>query len=120
MPALYNDTERITKDILLIDNFIKVAAVADIPPGKMKCVVVAGRRILLANVSGRFYATDDRCTHEDASLSTGFLKGEWVKCPLHGSRFNVCTGQVIDEPAEENLKTYRLRVQDNAIWLSPT
>jgi len=92
------------------NNFIKVAAVGDIKPGKMKCVGVAGRRILVANVDGKFYATDDRCTHEDASLSTGFLKGEWVKCPLHGSRFNVCTGQVLDEPAEENLKTYAVRV----------
>jgi nitrite reductase/ring-hydroxylating ferredoxin subunit len=36
---------------------------------------------------------------------------------LHGSRFNVCTGQVLDEPAEENLKTYALRVEDNAIWI---
>lgn len=101
----------------MTDNFIKLAAVGDVPPGKMKCVTAAGRRILLANVDGRFYATDDRCTHEDASLSTGFLKGEWVKCPLHGSRFNVCTGQVLDEPAEENLKTYALRVEDNAIWI---
>ena len=101
----------------MTDNFIKLAAVGDVPPGKMKCLAVAGRRILLANVAGRFYATDDRCTHEDASLSTGFLNGEWVKCPLHGSRFNVCTGQVLDEPAEENLKTYALRVDDNGIWI---
>jgi 3-phenylpropionate/trans-cinnamate dioxygenase ferredoxin subunit len=100
------------------DNFLKVAAVGDIKPGKMKCVAVAGRRILLANVDGKFYATDDTCTHEDASLSTGFLKGEWVKCPLHGSRFNVCTGQVLDEPAEVNLKTYAVRVEGNDIWLS--
>ena len=101
----------------MTENFIKLAAVGDVAPGKMKCLAVAGRRILLANVDGRFYATDDRCTHEDASLSTGFLNGEWVKCPLHGSRFNVCTGQVLDEPAEENLKTYALRVEANAVWI---
>ncbi len=99
------------------DNFLKVAAVGDIKPGKMKCVAVAGRRILLANVAGNFYATDDTCTHEDASLSTGFLKGEWVKCPLHGSRFNVCTGQVLDEPAEHNLRTYAVRVDGDDILL---
>ncbi len=85
----------------------------------MRQVEVAGKRILLANVDGHFYATDDTCTHEDASLSTGFLKGEWVKCPLHGSRFNVRNGEVVDEPAEVNLKTYAVRIDGNDVWLSP-
>ena len=103
------------------ENFIKVAKTGDIKPGKMKRLdvsVASGEKcILLVNVDGRFYAADDRCTHEDASLSTGSLKGEWVKCPLHGSRFNVCTGQVLDEPADENLKTYAVRVEGDVIWL---
>ena len=85
----------------------------------MRQVEVAGKRILLANVDGHFYATDDTCTHEDASLSTGFLKGEWVKCPLHGSRFNVRNGEVVDEPADVNLRTYAVRIDGNDVWLSP-
>jgi len=103
----------------MTERFIKVAEVDGFPPGKMRCVGIEGRRILLANVDGYFYATDDTCTHEDASLSTGFLKGGWVKCPLHGSRFNVCTGEVVDEPADANLRTYAVRVDGNDIWLSP-
>jgi nitrite reductase/ring-hydroxylating ferredoxin subunit len=66
-------------------------------------------------VNGRFCATDDTCTHEDASLSTGSLRGELVKCPLHGSRFNVCTGEALEEPAEQNLKTYPVRVEGDNI-----
>ncbi len=100
------------------DNFIKIAEVDALLPGKMKRVDVNGRRILLANVGGCFYATDDTCTHEDASLSSGFLKGELVKCPLHGSRFNVCTGAVLDDPAETNLKTYALRVEGKNIMIA--
>lgn len=103
----------------MADLFIKVSEVDAVPPGKMRQVEVAGKRILLANVDGHFYATDDTCTHEDASLSTGFLKGEWVKCPLHGSRFNVRNGEVVDEPAEVNLKTYAVRIDGNDVWLSP-
>ena len=103
----------------MADQFIKVSEVDAVPPGKMRQVEVAGKRILLANVDGHFYATDDTCTHEDASLSTGFLKGEWVKCPLHGSRFNVRNGEVVDEPAEVNLKTYAVRIDGNDVWLSP-
>ena len=102
----------------MAERFIKVAQVDALPPGKMWRLEIGGRRILLANVRGQFFATDDTCTHEDASLSTGFLQDEWVKCPLHGSRFNVCTGEVADEPADVNLRTYAVRIDGNDIWLS--
>ena len=98
--------------------FIQVAHPDDIPPGKMRRVEIGGQRILIANIAGRFYATDDTCTHEEASLSAGFLDGEWVKCPLHGSRFNLRTGEVVDDPAEVGLRTYPVRVDGNGIWLA--
>ncbi|MEO8134225.1 MAG: non-heme iron oxygenase ferredoxin subunit [Betaproteobacteria bacterium] len=95
--------------------FVKVAELEGLQPGSMQRVKIGEHRILLANVGGRIHAADDTCTHEDASLSTGSLDGEWVKCPLHGSRFNVRTGQVVDEPAEANLRTYAVRVEDGSI-----
>jgi len=81
----------------------------------MRRVDLRGRRILLVNVAGRICAVDDTCTHEDASLSTGVLKGELVRCPLHGSRFNVCTGKVLEEPAEADLRTYPVRLEGGRI-----
>lgn len=98
-------------------NFIKVARVSDIKPGKMQCVKVEGRRYLLANIDGSVYATDDRCTHEDASLSSGSLHGEYVKCPLHNSRFNVRTGQVMEDPATENLVTRQVKIDGDDILI---
>lgn len=97
--------------------FIKVAHVGDIKPGKMKCVKVEGRRYLLANIEGALYATDDTCTHEDASLSSGSLHGEYVKCPLHNSRFNVRTGQVMEDPATENLVTHPVKIDGDDILI---
>lgn len=97
------------------DGFVRIASLGDVAPGKMKRFEVAGQRILLANVDGRFYATADTCTHEDASLSAGSLRGELVRCPLHGSRFNVCTGKVMDEPAVQDLRTYPVRVEGDSI-----
>jgi len=91
--------------------FIEAGKAGELAPGTMKRADVRGRRILLANVDGRICAVDDTCTHEDASLSTGVLKGELVKCPLHGSRFNVCTGKALEEPAEESLRTYPVRLE---------
>lgn len=96
-------------------DFVKVARTDEIKPGTMSCVEIRGRRILLANVDGEFYATDDTCTHEDASLSDGSLHGELVTCPLHGSRFSVRTGSALEEPAEEDLKSYAVRVEGDAV-----
>lgn len=100
------------------ERFIRVASRSDIKPGKMKRVDASRRRILIANIDGQFYAADDTCTHEDASLSKGALRGDLVRCPLHGSRFDLRTGEVLEEPAEENLKTYPVRVEGDDIWVN--
>ncbi len=97
--------------------FVQVARVGEIKPGKMTCVKVNGQRYLLANIGGALYATDDACTHEDASLSTGSLQGEYVKCPLHNSRFNVRTGQVMEEPAQDNLATHPVKIDGDDILI---
>ena len=101
----------------MTQEFIQVGDAGELQPGTMKRVDVRGRRILLANVAGRLCAVDDTCTHEEASLSKGVLKGELVKCPLHNSRFNVCTGAVLEEPAEENLRTYPVREEGGRILI---
>jgi nitrite reductase/ring-hydroxylating ferredoxin subunit len=99
------------------DDWIHACRASELAPGKMRRIDARGRRLLLANVGGTFYATDDSCTHEDASLSTGSLQGACVKCPLHGSRFNVCTGEALEDPAEENLKTYPVRMEGERILI---
>jgi len=95
--------------------FVEAGKAGELVPGTMRRVYLRGRRILLANVAGRICAVDDTCTHEEASLSTGVLRGELVKCPLHGSRFNVCTGKALEEPAEEDLRTYPVRLEGERI-----
>jgi len=97
------------------EEFVMVASVDDLPSGRMTCVEVEGQRLLLANVDGTFYATDDTCTHEDASLSSGSLHGDYVKCPLHGSRFSLRTGEPVEEPADEPVNCYPVRIEDDNV-----
>jgi nitrite reductase/ring-hydroxylating ferredoxin subunit len=80
------------------DQFIDVAKVDEIQTGKMKHVEVNGKEIMIANVSGKFYALDDRCAHMNAPLSMGNLIGDVITCPFHGAKFTVASGKNIAEP----------------------
>jgi 3-phenylpropionate/trans-cinnamate dioxygenase ferredoxin subunit len=106
--------------IFMPETYVAVASVTEIQPGKTRRVVLDGHPVLLANVDGSYYAVDDMCTHEDSSLSLGCLKGELVSCTLHGSRFSVVTGQPMEEPATEPLKTWPVRLRDGKIMLGIT
>ncbi len=102
-----------------MSEFVRVARVSDVPPGSVRRVEVAGRLIALANVGGEFFAIDDTCTHERASLSEGGLSGEVVVCPKHGSRFNVKTGRVLSLPAVRSVAVYPVHVEGEAVLVSP-
>jgi 3-phenylpropionate/trans-cinnamate dioxygenase ferredoxin subunit len=97
------------------DQYTIVASLKDLKTSKLLCVKPQGLRIALAYVDGKVFAVDDMCTHEDASLSKGSLHGECVKCPLHGSRFDLNTGAALDEPAEDPVTTYPVKVEGDDI-----
>jgi 3-phenylpropionate/trans-cinnamate dioxygenase ferredoxin subunit len=99
--------------------FVRVCRVEALPPGSVTRVEVDGHVVALANVDGQFYAIDDTCTHEDASLSEGGLVGEIVVCPKHGSRFNVKTGRVLSLPAVRSVAVYPVRVEGDEVMVSP-
>ena len=99
------------------DGFERAAAVDDLPDGTMRCVAIGGREVLIVNAGGEVLATDDTCTHEDASLSCGVLAGAIVRCPLHGATFDLRDGAPLDEPAEEALRCHEVRVEDGAIFV---
>lgn len=101
-----------------MENFVKVAKIGEIEPGKARRVEITGERIALFNVDGNYYAISDVCTHEEASLSEGILQGEVVSCPRHGARFNVRTGQVLSLPAILPVATYPVKVEGKDILVS--
>ena len=100
--------------------FERAAAVTDLPAGTMRHVTIGGHDVLIANVAGSVLATDDTCTHEDASLSCGVLDDAIVRCPLHGATFDLRDGAPLDEPAEEPLRCHEVKVADGVIYVRLT
>lgn len=96
---------------------VKIANLTDVKPGKMFRAKMNNDFILLANIKSEIFAIDDMCTHEDASLYNGALKEHCVECPLHGSHFDFRTGKPDGNPATDPVKTYKVEVKDNEIFI---
>lgn len=90
--------------------WVRVASTDEVPIGEGKYFDVEGAPIAVFHVDNNFYAINDVCTHEEASLAEGELDGDVVECALHGARFNVRTGQVLALPAVVPVQTFPLRV----------
>ena len=102
-------------------DFETVAKLDEIPDGAMKQVVVAGDVVGLYRVGDDVYAIHDICTHEEAYLTDGDFEPEEleVECPLHGSRFNVATGEVRILPATRPVAAYDVKVEGELVLVGP-
>ena len=95
--------------------FVKVTEAAAVAEGELEAFDIGGERVAVANVGGTLHAFGDTCTHLQCSLAEGRLDGTVVTCPCHGSRFDVTTGEVLRGPAQEPVRSYAARVEDDAV-----
>ena len=90
--------------------FHPALAVAELPEGRMRCVTVAGREVLVCHTRDGVFALDNICTHAFARMDEGRLRGVRLICPLHGASFDVRDGRVLGPPASRPLSSYPARV----------
>jgi 3-phenylpropionate/trans-cinnamate dioxygenase ferredoxin subunit len=86
---------------------------ADITDNQSVAVILEGKNILICRTNGEYYAVDNQCTHQRASLSEGRIRNCFLSCPLHGVRFDLRTGKPIGELTKVPLKTYGIIVSDD-------
>ncbi len=75
--------------------------------------------IAVFNDGGEFYALDDTCTHERASLSEGWIEDGVIECPLHAGKFCLADGSVLSMPATENVACHRVVIDGADIRIIP-
>jgi cytochrome b6-f complex iron-sulfur subunit len=92
-----------------------VGKVSDIPDGSSKTVLFDGRPVILINYGGKINAVSAICPHMGCFLRWDEKIGQ-IKCPCHFAVFNV-NGSVISGPSPEPLKTYRVEISDNRIFI---
>jgi naphthalene 1,2-dioxygenase system ferredoxin subunit len=99
------------------ENWTKVAEVADIPEDGTLLVNFESAPVCLYNCSGKIYATDDICSHGEASLADGFIEGEEIECPLHQGKFHIPTGKATAAPCTVDIKVFPVKIENGAVLL---
>lgn len=97
--------------------WMDVASEGELALGQMKRISPAGKPLLLVHAEDGYFCVDELCSHEDYSLWFGCVKGNAIKCSLHGSYFDLRSGQPLNEPADCPLKTYVVKVEGGRVLI---
>ena len=95
--------------------FHRVARSGQIPDGYIRRFFVGDLECALARLNGTVYATSNYCTHLDCLLSSGKLQDDGIRCSCHNSVFDLETGDPIQPPATEPIRTYPVREEDGQV-----
>ena len=96
---------------------VLVGKAADLQPGMAVRVEAGGTPVAVFNVGGAFYAIADTCSHEESSLSEGYVDEDIVECPKHGAMFHIPTGEVRSLPATRSVATFATVVDGDELYV---
>ncbi|GIG92971.1 non-heme iron oxygenase ferredoxin subunit [Plantactinospora endophytica] len=100
---------------------IRICSTEDVPKGTAISADVDGTEVAVVHAEdGNFYAVRDECSHAAVALSEGEVDGCTLECWLHGSRFDLRTGEPTGLPATEPVPVYPVEIRDGDIYLSLT
>ena len=100
---------------------VRVCTLADLPEVGAVRADIDGRRVAIARDSaGRVHAIDDTCSHANVSLSEGELDGCTIECWLHGSRFDLRTGEPSGPPAIVPIAVHTVRIEGDDVLVALT
>ena len=102
------------------NNWHLAATTSEVLVDEPKAVKIGEHHVAIYNVDGAYYATDDICTHEFASLCEGFIDGDIIECPLHAGQFHIPTGKAMSPPVTEDLRTFKVKVEGDEIYVEVT
>ncbi|MCL6517097.1 Rieske 2Fe-2S domain-containing protein [Alicyclobacillus sp.] len=93
-----------------------IGLAADVPLGEMRRFQWEDEFILVYHLEDGWYATSERCTHQDCSLwDEGELEEPEIVCQCHGGAFDIRTGRATRMPCVFPLDVYHVRVNGDLL-----
>ena len=99
--------------------YVRVCALDELADAEPLRVKVDGTPLCLVRTQGEVFAIEDRCSHADVALSEGDVDGYLIECFLHGSAFDLRTGQPTSLPANRPVPVHPVRVEGSDVLVSP-
>jgi anthranilate 1,2-dioxygenase ferredoxin subunit len=101
------------------NNWIAVGDVSDISPdtGTLR-VMVNGEAVCLYQLEDSIHATQDRCSHGNASLAEGYIEDGKIECPLHQGCFDIRTGAAVSAPCKDAIRVYPVKISESTIYVA--
>jgi len=97
---------------------VNLGDLSDLPDGKFRVFADIGEHgVVVCRLAGQLHAVVDNCSHRDAKLSEGRLKGSLITCPLHGAQFDMRTGQHQGPPAPLPIACFQVTETDGVATL---
>ncbi|MGI8434046.1 MAG: non-heme iron oxygenase ferredoxin subunit [Nocardioidaceae bacterium] len=95
----------------------RACALGDVPDGTVLSVDLDGIEVAIVRAAEEVFAIRDECSHASIPLSEGDVDTVAceIECWLHGSRFDLRTGEPTNLPAYEPVPVYPCRVEDDTV-----
>ena len=71
---------------------IDVASSSDVRENELFVTEAGPIAVILTRVAGRVYVVENRCAHLGWSMARGTVSRWVIRCPWHGSRYDVRSG----------------------------
>ena len=97
--------------------FQRVAGADEVPVGGVVFANLSEPVCVVRVDEDTVKAVHDVCSHEEYPLHEGFVEDNDIECALHGSMFNLDTGDPDALPAVDAIPVYAAQVADGAIWV---
>ena len=99
--------------------FQRLCARSEVPEDGALRIELADVDVAVVDFDGELYAIEDVCSHAEVALSDGDLDevdgAPTIECALHGSCFDLRTGQPTNLPATEPVPVYPVRVEGDDV-----
>jgi len=98
--------------------YVRACALADVPEEGALGVEVQDTPVAIIRAEGEIFALYDVCSHEEVPLSEGEIYDHTVECWLHGSCFDLRTGQPTGLPATEPVPVYPVKIEGDDVYVA--
>ncbi len=117
-PFEAEDVPGLPADAVREDGFVAVIELDKLSEGAGVAVAFHGHEYALFRIGDEVRCVDSECPHEGASLAEGDVVDGAVVCPLHGWKFDLCSGCSL-APKGHQIGQYETRIEDGMVLIRP-